>query len=308
MKSAITCFICLLIIIVCVFASADGLVAPTIKSSFLVHLSGAIIDCIDITFEMSSEESLPFAFIVPFKIIDNDIKKIPDSVLFDYQSFEDYSICICAPFMKNTEFKFTFSNDQKGIYNGLTLDGKIHNGDYDLELKIPGVKTNVYIDGMIKKFDEYCIIQDTPFSSLEKSDNGKRISIKEDKDTVIKIPIKSDDDITYRYTFGIVTKVDEYTLISVLVGIILPAFLTLFSVLFSDKDGTEKLRARQVIMNVIVFLFIVPTVFYWFSDTPILLKWFITVLELINIAIIVANNKKRIKAIIEKRKMKKKEK
>ncbi len=277
----------------------------------LVYLSGDTIDKIELTIDFSDDKASYCMFMIPCKVMENNIIYNSDKFFFDYMAFDNYTLRALAPIENEQTCVIQIANTFGEIYQGITLKGSVTNGEYEMKLIIPTSVDEVNGTKYLCEYSQYSVVQDCPFSSLSYLENGKKILTVESPNSEIILDKTGETSITYEYTMKNMKDDESSQSVSVYTTIFVPLLMTIFSVIFGEGEKEGKLRRRNKILYGIIIISSVPVIICSFLFN--LPKWIViaTIASyLVCVIVIIANNFVRIRewlfTIVRKRKEKKK--
>lgn len=219
------------------------------NSKLTVFLSGDVIEKIQVTLEFENDE--PIVFAVPCGITNQNIKYDDKNFLFDFISYEEYSLCVAVPIGKIEYFNIDILNEHNEIYEGITLKGTVTNGEYEMHLSIPVIERKSQWGHYVYQFETYSIVQAHPYSSIAYSKDGRKVLTEELTGKELLLPVSSEQNIDYAYSMARTIK-EESSALSIITCILVPVLVCVFQLLYPDENKEKILSIRNIILYLIM--------------------------------------------------------
>lgn len=243
----------------------------SLNSKLTIFLSGDIIDKIQVSVEFENDE--PIIFAVPCSITNYNIKYDEKNFLFGFKSYENYSLCVVAPVGKADYFSIDISNEHREIYEGITLNGLVTNGEYEMHLSIPIVEHESQKDHYIYQFATYSIVQAHPYSSITYSEDGRKVLMEErtGEELLLSIPAESNDNIVYVYSMARTIQEESSSAFLIITSTIIPLLICILQLLYPDDNKKKVFSIRNIILYLIVLCLMGYAIYL--SSTKDVPKW-----------------------------------
>lgn len=143
---------------------------------------------------------------MPCNITNHNTKYDEKNFLFDSIFYKNYSLCVVAPVGEITHFSIEISNEHNEVYEGISLNGTVTNGEYEmfLNVPIPTIESKFQTKDYVCQFATYSIIQVHPYSSITYSEDGRKRLTEEltGKELLLPISTGMGEDIVYVYSMS----------------------------------------------------------------------------------------------------------
>lgn len=258
-KISLIIVVCILVLIIMPSNTAHFAHGESNMDSKLIgYLSGDLIEKVQVTLEFENNDPLVFA--IPYIITEDNIIFDSENFLFDFATYENYSICVAAPIGKTYHFSLNIMNEHNEIYRRITLQGTIINGEYTMHLNIPIVEREFESKRYIRVYSAYSIVQAFPYSSISYQDDGRKSLTPERAGEELILPMTSANNKSFEYSYSMARVVEKESWPeSVTIVLFSPLLICIFQLFVSD-EGKKIFGIRNIVLYSIVLVCVVITV------------------------------------------------